>query len=143
MSLRYAADLCVEHHYSTLAELQPLAAENSISFIAQGFNDCIISAFFGLVQSEIPPSGVSTQRTQPTCASQYCQPENVNQETQDLPISGTNFGKPKTWRARIGEAAVQNQAEESWDGKDRKKRLRRLGRVVVDLLVIALVMWVF
>lgn len=39
--------------------------------------------------------------------------------------------------------AVQSQAEENWDGRKRKRRLRGLGRLVIGLLVITVVMFVF
>ena len=143
IGLTRASDPCIEHGYSTSAGLQALPAENSTSSISQGLYDCIILAFIGLVQRETLPSIISTNRALPTCATQCSQPENVSQKGQDLPISDTNLGNPTAWRAKVEEIAVRNQAEENWDGKDRKRRLRRLGRLVIGLLVVTLVMWVF
>lgn len=143
IGLTCASDPCIEHSYLTSAGFQALPAENSTSSICQGLYDCIILAFIGPVKRENLPSIFSTDRALPTCASQCCQPENVSQEGQDLPISDTNLGDPTAWRAKVGEIAVRNQAEENWDGKDRKRRLRRLGRLIIGLLVVTLVMWVF
>ena len=143
IGLTCASDPCIEHGYSTSAEFQALPAENSTSFISQGLYHCIILAFIGPVQTETLPSLVSTDKALPTCASQCSQPENVSQEDQDLPISDTNLGNPTAWRAKVGEIPVRNQAEENWDGKDRTRRLRRLGRLIIGLLVITLFMWVF
>ena len=138
-----ASDTCIEHDYLTSAGFQALPAGKSTSFISQGLYDYIILAFIGPVQKETLASIVSTDRALPTCASQCSQPENVSQEVQDLPISDTNLGDPAAWRAKVGEIAVRNQAEENCDGKERKRRLRRLGRLIIGLLVITLVMWVF
>ena len=138
-----ASDTCIERGYFTSAEFQLLPAENSKSSISQGLYDCIILAFIEPVQTEILPYIVSTDRALPTCASQCSQPENACQEGQDLPISDKDLGNPTAWRAKAGEIAVRNQAEENWEGKDRKRRLRRLGRLIIGLLVITLVMWVF
>ena len=143
IGLTCASDPCIEHGYSSSAEFKSLPAENSTYSISQGSCDCIVLAFLGPVQTEFLPSIVSTDRAPPTCAAQCSQPENVSQEGQDLPISDTNLGNPTAWRAKVGEIAVRNQAEENWDGKDRKRRLRRLGRLIIGLLVITLVMWVF
>ena len=143
IGLRCASDPCIEHGYSTSAEFQALPAENSTSSISQGLYDYIILAFIEPVQTETLPSIVSTDRALPTYESQCPQPENVSQEGQDLPISDTNLDSPTAWRAKVGEIAVRNQAEENWDGKERKRRLRRLGRLIIGLLVITLVMWVF
>lgn len=141
--LRYASDLYTEYHYTALAKLQPLPAENNTAFISQGFYDCIIPAIIGAVQTETPSCSVSTNRPLPICASRNCQPENVSQESQDLPISDTILGSPFTWRAKTDGIAVQSQAEENWDGRKRKRRLRGLGRLVIGLLVITVVMFVF
>ena len=143
IGLTCASDPCTKHGYTTSAEFQALPAENSTSSISQGLYDCIILAFIGPVQRETLPSIVSTDRALTTCASQCSQPENVSQEDQDLPISNTNLGNTTAWRAKVGEIAVRNQADENWDGKDRKRRLRRLGRLIIGLLVITLVMWIF
>ena len=143
ISLTSASDPCIEHGYSTSAEFQALHAENSTSSISQGLYDCIILAFIGPVQIETPNSLVSTDGALPTCESQCSQPDNVSQEGQDLPISDANLGNPSARRAKVGEIAVRNQAEENWDSKERKRRLRRLGRLIISLLVITLVMWVF
>ena len=141
--LTCASDSCIDHGYSTSAGFRVLPAENSASSISQGLYDCIILAFIGPVQRETLPSIFSTDRALPTSASQCSQPENVSQEGQDLPISDTNLGNPTAWRAKVGEIAVRNQAEGNWDGKDRKRRLRRLGRLIIGLLVVILVMWLF
>ena len=143
IGLRYASDLSTEYYFSALVVLQPLSAQNSTSFTPQGFYDFIIPVFVGHVQTEIVRSSLSTDRVLPTYTSQNCQFENVSEEGQDMPTSGTVLGNPTPWRAKIGETAMQSQAEEKWDGKDRKRKLRRLGRVLVGLLVITVFMWVF
>ena len=142
IGLTSASDPCIENGYATSAEFQALPAENSTSSISQGLYDCMILSFIGPVQIETLNSLVSTDRALPTCESQCSQPENVSQEGQDLPISDKNLGNPSAWRAKAGEIAVRNQVEENWDGKERKRRLRRLGRLIIGLLVITLVMWV-
>lgn len=143
ISLNCASDTCIERGYLTSRDFQPLRAENGISSISQGLCDCTILAFIEPVQTVILPYIVSTDRALRTCASQCSQPENVSREGQDLPISDKDLGKPTAWRAKAEENAVRNQAEENWEGKDRKRRLRRLGRLIIGLLVITLVMWVF
>ena len=143
IGLTRASDPCIEHGYSTSAEFQALPAENRTTSISQGLYDCIILAFDGPVQTETLPSIVSTDGALSICVSRCSQPENVIQGSQDLPISDTKLGNPTAWRAKAGENAVRNQAEENWDGKDRKRRLRRPGRLIIGLLVITLVMWVF
>lgn len=143
IGLRYAFDLCIEYHYTTLAKLQPLPAENNTALVSQGFYDCIIPAIIGAMQTETPSCSLSTDKALTTCASQNCQPENVSQEGQDPPFSDTILGNPFTWRAKMGGVAVQSQAEENWDGKKRKRRLRGLGRLATGLLAITVVMFVF
>ena len=144
IGLRCASDLCTEYHFSALVVLQSLSAQNSISWTSQGFYHIVIPVFaVRHVQTGIARSSLSTDRALPTCTSQNCQLENVSEEGQDLPTSGTVLGNPTPWRAKIGERAMQSQAEEKWDGKDRKRKLRRLGRVLVGLLVITVFMWVF
>ena len=143
IGLTYASDPRIEHGCSASAEFQALPAENSTSSISQGSYDCIILAFIRPVQTETLFNIISTDRALPTCASQCSQKENVSQEGQDLPLSDTKLGNPTAWRAKAAEIAVRNQAEENWDSKDRKRRLRRLGRLIIGLLVITLVMWVF
>ena len=95
------------------------------------------------VQTSISLSSLSPERVGRAWASQNCQPENVGQEGQKLPISDRNLGTPTAWRAKIGETAVESQAEENWEGKNGKRRLRRLGCVVMGLLLITVVMFVF
>ena len=119
--------------------LQPLPIQNGTSSIPQGFYDCIIP---GLMRTSTPPSSLSTERILPICASQKCQPENVNQKNQDLPISDIIIKTSRLWRAKIGEIAVRSQAEENWDGKNRERRLRRLGCIVFGLVVVTVVMFV-
>lgn len=143
ISLRCTSDLYIEYHHTTLVMLQPLPAENNTSFISQGFYGCIIPAIDGAMQAGIPSCSLSTGRALPTSASQNCQPENVSQEGQDPPISDTILDSPFTWRAKMGGDVVQSQAEENWDGKKGKRRLRGLGRLVIGLLVITVVMFVF
>lgn len=60
-----------------------------------------------------------------------------------MPISDRILGTPTAWRAKVGEIAVKSQAEENWDSKNGKRRLRRLGCVVMGLLLITVVMFVF
>lgn len=60
-----------------------------------------------------------------------------------MPISDKILGIPTAWRAKISEIAMKSQAEENWDGKSGKRRLRRLGCVVMGLSVITVVMFVF
>lgn len=142
IGLRCAIDLCLEYRYKTLAVFQQSSFHNSTSFISQGY-DCIIPATIGPVQASTLLSSLSSDRAVPTCASQNWQPENISQKGQDLPISDMILGTPTAWRAKIGEIAVKSQAEENWDGKNGKRRLRRLGCVVMGLLVITVVMFVF
>ena len=59
------------------------------------------------------------------------------------PPSGRILDIPKAWRAKIGEVAMRSQAEENWDGKNGNRRLRRLGCVVMGMLVITVIMLVF
>ena len=143
IGLRCASDLYIEYQYTALALLQPLPAKNNTPFTSQGFYGCVIPAILGAMRIESPSCNPSTDGTLPTCASQNCQPENASQQGHDLPTSDTILGKPTAWGAKIGEIAVQSQAEENWDGKNKKRRLRRLGRVVVGLLVVTVVMFVF
>ena len=142
IGLRCASDPCFEYPYRTLAVLQPLHVPNSTSFISQGLYHCITPAIIGPMQTRTSPSNLSALRAAPTYASQNRQPENVSQKSEDLPISDSILGTATIGGAKIGEIAVQSQAEENWDGKNRK-RLRRLGCVVMGLLVITVVMFVF
>lgn len=143
IGLRYASDLYIEYHYTTLTKLQALPAEDNGSFTSQDFYDCIIPVILWAMQLETPSCSLSTGRALPTCASQSCQPENESQEGQNHPISDTILGSPSTWRAKMGEIAVQSQAEENWDVKKRKRRLRGLGHLFIGLLAITVVMFVF
>ena len=138
--LRCASDQCFEYHYKTLAVLQPLPIQNIISLIPQGFYDCIIPA---AVRAPAPPSSLSPDRAVQTCSWQDCQSENVNQKNQDLPTSNIFLGDLDAWRAKLGEIAMRSQAEENWDVAQGKRRLRRLGCVVMGLVVITVVMFVF
>ena len=142
IGLRYASDLCFEYPYRTLAVLQPLPVPNSTSFISQGLYHCILPAIIGPMQTGTPPSSLSAVRATPTYASQNHQSENVSQKGEDLPISDTIVGTATIGGAKTDGIAVQSQAEEHWDGKNRK-RLRRLGCVVIGLLVITVIMFVF
>lgn len=143
IGLRCASDLCFEYHYKMLAVFQPLPIPNSTPSIPQGLYDCIVPATIGPVQTSTLPSSLFTDRAIPICTSQNCPPENISQKGQDLPISDTILGNPTAWRAKIGEIAVKSQAEENWDGRDSKRRLRKLGCVAMGLLVITAVMFVF
>ena len=143
IGLRCASDLCFDYHYKTLAVFQPLPMHNSTYSISPDSYDCIIPTTMGLVQRSGSLSSVFTDGTGPTCASQKCQPENISQKGQDVLISDTSLGTSIAWGAKIGEIAVESQAEEKWDGKNAKRRLRRLGCVVMGLLVITVVMFVF
>lgn len=143
IGLRCAFELCLEYHYKTLAVFQPLPNHYSTSFVSQGLYDCIMPASMNSVQTSIPPSSISADRVGRACASQNCRPENVGQKGQNLPISDRILGTPTAWRAKVGEIAVKSQAEENWDSKNGKRRLRRLGCVVMGLLLITVVMFVF
>lgn len=141
--LRCASDLCFEYHYKTSAVFQPFPIHNSTSPDSQGFYDGVSLATVGTLQKSFPPSSLSDDRTVPTYALQNCQPEDIGQKGQDLPISDKILGIPTAWRAKISEIAMKSQAEENWDGKSGKRRLRRLGCVVMGLSVITVVMFVF
>ena len=144
VGLRCASKLCFEYRCTTLAVCQPLSFHNSTSFNFPDLYDCIISATRGLVQASSPPSSHSIDNVVPASASHNCQPENTIQKGQDLSISDSILGTPTAWRAKLGEIAVKSQAEDNWDGKNGgKRRLRRLGYVVIGLLVITVVMFVF
>ena len=143
IGLRCASDQCFEYHYKTLAVLQPMPIQNSTSLIPQGFYDCILPDTAGPLQTPTPPRSLSTEKVVQTCAWQDCQPEIVNQKSQDLPTSNIFLGNSTTWRAKIGEIAVRSQAEEIWDIGKGKRGLRRLGCVVMGLLVMTVVMLVF
>lgn len=141
--LRCASGLCFEYHYKTSAMFQPLPSHNGTFSMSQGFYSGIVLGTMGPVRTSTSPSSLSTDRAVPTCASQNYQPETVSQKGQDLPISVKILGTLTAWRAKIDEIAVKSQAEENWDGKNGNRRLRRLGCVVMGLLVITVVMFVF
>ena len=143
IGLRCASDQCFEYHYKTLAVLQPLPIQNNTSLVPQGFYGCIIPATVGFMQTPAPPSSVSTKRAVQTCTWQDCQPADVDQQSQDLQASNMHLGNSAAWRAKLGEIAVRSEAEENWDVAKGKRRLRRLGCVVMGLLVITVVMFVF
>lgn len=142
IGLRYAFDPCFEYPYRTLAVLQPLRVPNSTSFISQGLYHCIIPAITEPMQTGTLPSSLSAVSAAPIYASQNHQPENVSQKGEDLRLNDSILGTTTIGGAKTDEIAVQSQAEEHWDGKNRK-RLRRLGCVVMALLVITVVMFVF
>lgn len=143
VGLRCASDLCLEFHYKTLAVFQPLPTHNRTPLISQGFYDCIIPATVGPVQTSILPSSLSTARVVPTYVSQNCQPKNIIQKGQDLPISDRILGTPTAWRAKFGEIAVRKRAEVNGDGENGVSRLQRLGCVIMGLLLMTVVMFVF
>lgn len=70
-------------------------------------------------------------------------PAAVSDMQTSIPPSDRILDAPKAWRAKIGEVAMRSQAEENWDGKNGNRMLRRLGCVVMGLLVITVVMLVF
>ena len=141
--LHCASDLCFEYHYKTLAVFQPLPMHNSTYSISPEFYDGIIPIAMCLAQRPTSLTSLSTSGAGPVCALQNCQPKVIGQKGQDLPIGDRILEAPTAWRAKIGEIAVTSQAEEKWDGKNGNKRLRRLGCVVMGLLVITVVMFVF
>ena len=77
------------------------------------------------------------------CGSRYCLPESISHHSRDVPIDDRSLEASAAWGAKMGKIAIKSQADESWDGKKGKKRLRRLGCVVMGLVVITVVMFVF
>ena len=69
--------------------------------------------------------------------------ENIGQKSRRSSISDTVLVGPTAWRAKIGEFAEKNQAEENWEGMNRLRRLRRPRAVAMGLLVITVVMLAF
>ena len=145
ISLHCESDLVFEHNDEVLAVFQgqPLHIHKGTSFNSQGFYNCTILATIDPVEMSTLPSNLPTDQVEPTCASQKCQPEKITQKDQDLRIRD---GRPETqtaWRSKIDEIVLRSQAEEDWDGKNGKRRLLRLGCVVMALVVIPVVMFVF
>lgn len=143
IGLRCASDLCLEYHYKTLAVFPPLPNLYNTASVSRGFHNCVIPTTMDSVRMSISPGSLSPDGVPGLCVSQNCQPENIRQTGQNLPISDRILGTPTAWRAKIGEIAVKSQAEENWDGKNGKRTLRRLGCVVTGLLLITVVMFVF
>ena len=133
--------LCFEYNDETLVVFQTLPIHEGTIFNSQSFYNCSIPATMGPVQTFTLPSSLSTGRVVATGASQKCQPENINQK--ELRISDRTPGTQTAWRSKTDEIAVKSQAEENWDGKNGKRRLRRFGCVVMALVAITVVMFVF
>ena len=143
IGLRCRFDLCLEYNDEMLAVFQLLHTHKGTSFNFQGFYSCSIPATTGPVETPTLPSSRSTGQVVPTCASHKCQPKDINQKNQGLRISHRIPGTQAARRPKIDEIAVKLQTEEDWEGKDRKRRLRRLRCVVMALVVKTVVMFVF
>lgn len=141
-SLRCEPDLRFEYDDKMLAVIQRLPIHKGTSFNSQGLYNCPIPATIGPVKTPTLPSSLSTGQVVPKCASQTCQPGKNSQKDQVLRINDRTPGTQTAWRSMIDDIAAKSQAEEDWDGKNRKRRLRRLGCVVMALVVITLVMFI-
>lgn len=137
-------DLVFEHNDEMLAVFQgqPLHDHKGTSSNSNGFYNCTLPSTIGPVETSTLPSSIPTGQVVPTGASQKCQPESINHNDQDLRMSDRTRGTPTAWRSKIDEMILKSQAEEDWDGKNGKRRLLRLGRVVTALVVITVVMFV-
>ena len=145
IGLRCYSDLCFEYNDKMLAifQPQPLHIHRGTSFNSQGFYTCSILPTFRPAKTSTLPSSLPTSQVEPTCASRKCQPEKMNQKDQDLRIRDRRPETQTAWRSKIDEIVLKSQAEEDWDGKNGKRRLLRLGSVVMALVVITVVMFVF
>ena len=144
IGLRSTSTVCLEYHNNALAAFQPI--RNNRFTVPQGLCDCIIPGAMGVVQASASADNLIADRVFLRCASKNCphgERENVSQKSQRISTSDRVFEGPTAWRAKIGDFAKNNQAEENWEGKNRNRRLRRLGAVVMGLLVITVIMLVF
>ena len=145
IGLRCESDLCFEYVDEMLAvfQPQPLHIHKDTNFNSQGSYNCSILATIGPVKTSTLSSSLPTSQVEPKCASQKCKPEKINQKDQDLRIRDRRPETQTAWRSKIDEIVLRSQAEEDWDGKNGKRRLLRLGCVVMALVVIPVVMFVF
>ena len=142
----YGPDLYLKHCYKILAVLQSLPIQSHASSFPQVSYNCIILATIGLVRTSTPIGSTFTERVLPMCASQNCRQEDISHKGQNLSISNKILEAPAASAALTASThgiVVKSQAEENWEGKNGKRRLRRLGCVVMGLVVITVVMFVF
>ena len=144
IGLRCESDLCFDYNDEMLAVFQghPLHVHKGTSSNSKGFSKYTIPSTTGHMKTSILPNSLPNGQVGP-CALQKCQPENINHNNQDLHISDRTRGTQTAWRSKVDEIVLKSQAEEDWDGKNGKRRLLRIGCVVVALAVITVVMFVF
>ncbi len=159
IGLRCASDLCLEYHYKTLAVFKPTPVIGDISSILSHASDragaaTIATSFFQPLESSdraiaaatIPAQNVllsespGSAAVKPTWAWPNCQPGVPGYRAQNLPISDRILGTPTATRARIGEVAMESQADEGGESKSRQNRLKRLGCLLAGFVFITVVM---
>lgn len=140
VGLRCALEACLEYEYKTLAAFQPIPTTNAnLAFATESTIPATMVPAFELHQTwNLSFSNLTSRTSWPTF-----EPSRTREQAADIPISERILGTPTATNRKIGLVAVSSDAEEGREGKAGRKRLRRLGCVLLGELIITVVMMVF
>lgn len=134
------SDLCLEYNHKTLALFASFPFTEKTSSSSFKAFDRTSEPTNESVYPNLPAGNPISGLADHTCEWPNFQPGISGKIVQGIQISKQILGTPTASRAKIGEVAIESQADEGWDGGQGYSKMQKLGCVVVILMLVTVVM---
>ena len=142
VGLRCSLDLCQVFSYKTLAVYKPLQISENLMSKPSGSDQSTAPTSSANPQDVLLQAESNMGLTATTCTLPSCQSASFEEGPLNLLTSDRIRGKSTAFRAKVGETAVRNEADDGLDGKDGRRRLIRLTCTTAGMAFITLLMMV-